>query len=707
MANARLTRTRLVAVAICLAFSVMVSASAHAASARSAGTSSGLTVVGGARSEQAVTLRRQLDGKLGGEVTLAIRSRHTGRIRVRYFPTGSVPPSDAGTVKLRGSRKAVSKKTTPLELLASLPANASPTNFMGVVELRLIRPGKAGGDPLELKVNGVGDPLAGVAIEPANVKFRSTSWWGPISQANSERTTIELRGPGVPGLLRQGFKTPTVEMLLHANDGRTVNASLDQFEATDDPAVVTALVTADGDLNPGKYSATLAISDLSAASPKLSVELQANHGFIWPLLAVLAGALIGGGIYLSSNLRRRKVLLRESVKNLLRRYKKKLRRLEGQKVDGKLPIWDLSDYLKDESGWYQVAWDALPELDGVKATWSSIYFARSDADLDEAARGVQELRAKVTRWLMAADSFSALTEVQHLNPVTATGDMLWSSTNTVRDTRSLLRRLREIEPADEESAKALCERLRRQARWHAALAHTWNMKGVLGRDISASTPGVYSDNDRKAYNGIDLETTDGAGTPEHTRSDDAQFALESKLDEIEATIKSTYKGDPRDLEPSGTQRAVLLGAMSAADADPGTVRDLLSEEPSGRIPASEVDTEEHPERMPATVAHVVWRDIGWSTAVALVTAAAYVPIFYGPTWGTLGDYGGAFAAGFLGKAVINWTALPLFQSLRPLATKPAGTKDTAEQAPSTSPDGASPTKSAVEEAGTKVVGTNP
>ena len=71
-------------------------------------------------------------------------------------------------------------------------------------------------------------------------------------------------------------------------------------------------------------------------------------------------------------------------------------------------------------------------------------------------------------------------------------------------------------------------------------------------------------------------------------------------------------------------------------------------------------------------------------AIALVSAAAYIPTFYTPTWGSWTDYVGAFAAGFLGKAAINWAALPLFQSLRP--AKAASTEVTA---PSSVPNTAS------------------
>jgi hypothetical protein len=69
--------------------------------------------------------------------------------------------------------------------------------------------------------------------------------------------------------------------------------------------------------------------------------------------------------------------------------------------------------------------------------------------------------------------------------------------------------------------------------------------------------------------------------------------------------------------------------------------------------------------IPAPVRAILRRDAIWTIAVALVTVAAYVPTLYGPSWGTLGDYAGAFAAGFLGKAVINWAALPAFRSLKP------------------------------------------
>ena len=34
----------------------------------------------------------------------------------------------------------------------------------------------------------------------------------------------------------------------------------------------------------------------------------------------------------------------------------------------------------------------------------------------------------------------------------------------------------------------------------------------------------------------------------------------------------------------------------------------------------------------------------WTLVIVFVSAAAYLPTLYGPTWGTLGDYGSAFVA---------------------------------------------------------------
>jgi hypothetical protein len=684
----------------------LVGAGAAAPNASSA--AHGLKLMGDTSAKQTVSLTRRTNGTLGGEINVAVRngSGATARVRASYLPTGSTSGDAAGTVRVAGSTKVPSQGTTPLELAVSLPRNSSPSNLKGVVELQLSRAGAPVGKPVELQVSGLGDPLAGVSLDPAKVEVHSTNQWGPIAglgpiaNHDSDNATVELRGPGVPDLFRQGVEPVSFDMLLRTTEGGELTASFTELKQTDDPNVAEATLAIRGDFDPGEYAASLPISDLSESSPKLSVDVQANHGFVWALLVVFIGAFIGGGIYFASNLRRRKLLLRECIKNLLRRYKRKLKALDKQRVDGRLPIWDLSDYLKDESTWYKVDWSALPELDGVEATWSSVYFARTNADLDDAATSVTDLRAKVTRWLRAAEAFGALTEVQQLDPVITTGEV-WASTKAVRDTRSLLRRLREIEPVDDASAETLLARVRNQARWHAALAHAWNMKGVLGRHMAAN-PSEYSANDHAAFKAMDLEALDKQGSPEHSRTDDTQFDLESSLDDFEDTIKATYKGKAGDLEPSGPRRAVLLGAMTVADVHAGGVRDLLGDEPADRLTGSEVGSEEHPERMPATIANVIRRDFAWTAIITVVTTAAYVPIFYGPTWGTVGDYASAFAAGFLGKAVVDWTALPLFQSLHPGARQA-----TAAAGAGTQPQGATAVDGVVAQAVASADGSPP
>jgi hypothetical protein len=78
-----------------------------------------------------------------------------------------------------------------------------------------------------------------------------------------------------------------------------------------------------------------------------------------------------------------------------------------------------------------------------------------------------------------------------------------------------------------------------------------------------------------------------------------------------------------------------------------------------------------PPRRSESLGWIIRRDFGWTVAIAVVTAAVYLLPFYGGTWGSLSDYGTAFAAGFLGKIGLQWAALPAFHTLR-LRRKQAG-----------------------------------
>jgi hypothetical protein len=681
-----------------------------------------VSFVAGSPAKRTVLLDRQSNGFLTGVLGVAITSgiRTRARLTLGYLPTDGVEPARAGTVSFVSAKAPVLQPAVPISvsLRFTLPANASPTNLDGLVRLQLQRQGKSVGKPLLLQVEGAADPLPGITVVPKSATVQYTSWGGPFSRGDSTSLRVQLRGPGLGALFSSGRALPQPQVPLRTSNDAQLKAQLEQLTQTGDPAVANGLLKITGELDPGSYSGTVALSDLSPAAPSLAVKVRARDGFISALLAAFIGALIGGFWYLASSRRRRKDLLKAYVLDLLDRYSKRLVSLKRGHGDAPVPVWKLDSYLGKPGRWYSVKWSSAPELDGVRGIWSTIFWARNDQDLDQASTMVSSFRQRLIRWLRVADAVSALREVDELQPNNPTNRRPWGESNTVRDTELLLLHLRSIEPPDDATTEVLLDRIKRQARWHADLARTWHMKSRVEAHASQH-PELY---EAGRLGDIDLEQMDQAASPEETRSDEKQFPSEQRLDHFQAELAEMYRGqDPGQLvmsEREGPPMAVALGQLSAEQVRPGTGATLALWAPSAAAgvtdlaetvpppPAHEAEAGKpaaahalpaaapgkrrrqpvrdaarravggltapvrraagRPDRVgqAGTIMRaVVRRDLLWTVMIALITTAAYIPVLYNSTWGSLGDYGSAFVAGFLGKIAINWGLLPAFQAL--------------------------------------------
>ena len=121
---------------------------------------------------------------------------------------------------------------------------------------------------------------------------------------------------------------------------------------------------------------------------------------------------------------------------------------------------------------------------------------------------------------------------------------------------------------------------------------------------------------------------------------------------------------------------MILGASTSAEVRAGDDPDVHLPAPVvAQQPAAASQPSPQPEGLARAASHTPgWirgltaQDLLWTLVIVLVSAAAYVPTFYGPSWGSLGDFGSAFVAGFVGKLVVNWAVLPAFASLTIRAT---------------------------------------
>jgi hypothetical protein len=653
---------------------VSVCASAAVASADS------LTVVNGDQTKQKITLEPGTNGQLAGNLKLVVHNNTESKARlvVHYYPSGDGNAATAGALRLAGVPPEIDAHAlSDLEFVASLPASSSPADLGGILELQL-EPHAATATPLNIAVEGIAPPLSGVAIVPATLPLHSVSWWGPLSRAHNAGARIELRGPGVPSLFRE---SPTLStfVLLRSGSGHEIHATLDAHAPKQGGAVAQGTVTVRGALTPGTYTTTVPLSDRTAGGPQLALSLKASDSFIWALLAVGLGAFIGGGVYLASKRKRRKDLLEHNLRDALTSYQR--RRAEFASAGGPLPLWNVTD-LGPEETWYDRKWTALPQIAGVQGIGAQIYWARDEADLETAQAAAVKVLERLARWLKIAqgEELSTLQAAAALKPADPPLGPRWTGTRTCFDSSLLLRRLRENEPPDDDTVRVLLERIVRQARWHALFAKVWHMRSTIAKDIGQNE-GRYTNIEKDALDAIDLAKLDSEAPHEDQRTADQQLALETQLEALKPRLVAIYKGPENleDLEVPGPHPAQLLGALTAEQARsvgtpyvrlPAEVAPITTDIAESPLLALRPPPKTPRDQLrgavtgaPGWLTALTVRDFLWSFVIVIATLCAYVPTFYGPSWGSLGDYGTAFLAGFLGKVVVNWAALPAFTSI--------------------------------------------
>jgi hypothetical protein len=624
-----------------------------------------LTVVNGQRTKM-VTLAEGSNGSLGGSLKLVARNEtdSSALVVAHYYPSGdgSTTTPDAFVLSAPKAPVAAPHALVDLTFVASLPTKSSPADLDGILQLEL--KGATPPAPLDITIEGKAPASSGVAIVPASLSIHSTNWLGPFSHANETRTGIQLRGPGVPLLFRQSSTLSTI-VLLRASDGHEIKAKLLASSPAQGGLLADGDVVVSGGLAPGNYAGSLPLSDLATGAPSLSIDVKSADSAIWAILAVGLGALAGGGIYLASNRKRRKDLLEAYLAGGLKEYQEKRDQLQKAAAPGPIPLWDLTGLGKEDE-WFKHTWRALPETRGVQGVSSEISWSRSEADLDVAEEGVKAILTRIGRWLQVADTYdlATLQQVAKLNPLSLGG--VWTRTRTVEDTGSLLRELREIEPDSDDATRALVHRVADQARWHAALATSWQMKSAVLQQI-AINPGDYGEPVVAAVEAVDLAKADSESTLA-TRTAQKQLELETTLDRWNKELFAIYKGPEMVL--SGPEPAVILGALTADAARPADELNV-SLLPVVAQPAAPADAEPVG-ATPKWIEAITVTDIIWSFVIVVIACAAYLPHFYNASWGTLGDYATAFIAGFLGNLAINWALLPIFTSISIRARKPPG-----------------------------------
>jgi hypothetical protein len=492
--------------------------------------------------------------------------------------------------------------------------------------------------PVSVSVSAVPSALDAVTVQPSTVVISDPD-------INDGDGTVDLVGPGVRQLLAaQGAVVPHVRLAGPEGD---VTATLGApTEDAADPDRATAKISLSSThLAPGKYVGVIPIWPLRADGPKLPVEVDVQHPWWTALLLLMVGTLIGGVAFRLAALARRRALLREVLDESLAAYK-------SARGIGDLASYDLDGLVEPAAGASK-----LSPRRGADAVRQSIAGARTSADLDQDAARVLDLVARMQRWLRIEPAARRLRDVAAASPTDAT----WRRTRVAQDTALLLMAARS-EPLDAAAADTLVSHLLRQARFQNRLLALW--RSLSGSARTTTLNALYRPT---------------VPPPEGALVVVPPTVLERTVadqDAIDANLDTALLGTP---VPHGTpglpNPAGPPGVSVAWDASPSffTGWATLDAKSFGQI-VSESRVTRRSYKL-----SVLWSEvcrISLPDALVLLGAVgigslAYFPTLYTDTWGSATDLATAFLAGLLGHVVVNWAALPAFQSLRLTSTSSA------------------------------------
>ena len=687
-------------VAVCAVALLAMAASASAED----GGDGGLEVVGGAeaRNVELQTCPTQSAGAepahtctktegrpyRGGELTVLVRNggSQTAELEVQYLRDRGGPPislpgsSEEEAFLLEDKRPTTTADLSleaearlPLSIGFALPVDESASALDGVVVVSA-----TGEKPLALPVKGEARSFEEVTVAPSTL---------PIDASDGDGV-ITLGGPELVEYLRS-YGGEETAATLYRDDGETAKATLtlptagEAGEGSAATSRVEAAVTLSGSPEAGKYTGKLALPGLPADSGTITIELQQHRScvssvliFIGMLALVLLGILLTGFATRIVTMASRRKLLTNVLSQTYDAFAYVVKRQDEHGNRLKIASWTLDDLLGEDPATEEEPKPQGERLQGLPALRESIETARSSADLDEDAERVLDMVARMQRWLRVEPLARQLALVAGFDPggglpkdseETEDGKtkeldaLMWHDSRTLRDTRALLEMARR-EPADAEKADDLVARLMFQIEWHRKMAAAWKAAREAEQHLKRSR-------EIRA-----LEKALGDESKVGTRDIGEQDGLSAQLQGVvEQHENDVHPRDIGDIE--GEEIDAKGGALGITpvvwQASPNLFTGWATlDGPSYGQLARRAATSSRARYMPGWDA--IGReagsfdraDAGWTLAILLFAAVTYGTTTYSENWGSAKDLATAFLAGSLGKATIDWAALPIFQSVR-------------------------------------------
>ncbi|HWM54140.1 MAG TPA: hypothetical protein VNO20_01950 [Solirubrobacterales bacterium] len=614
---------------------------------------------------------------IGGRATILLESKAKLALEASYVPDGGDAPirltKDSGWVFLSESSPSALEagQVAPLTIGFALDPGTSPTAIDGTLVLR--GTGETKGEPATavVPVSGTIRQFKQLSVQPKTLQMNSDKRKATVTLAGADLIEfLTFAGFGRPSavLSEEGGGTAEVELRLQ---------SPENVAATDHPDQAKAVVRLTSeDVSPGAYEGKLVISEFIPGAPETEIELSSGRCFLLLILLVVLGVLAGAVLTRLVSFAMRRQHLLEVLAQSTRPYELvrqsgptaswRLGDLVGAEVDpeaeGEGQGEDGSEEEEEGGGDEEEESDGL-RLHGVQGLIESIKTARSSADLDEDTDRVLDMVARLQRWIRVEPAARRLKQVdeeaqpESMLPLEEGKTKGWHESNARRDTRVLLE-FAQREPADAKAADDLVWRLLRQAEWHHAFAKAW--------DAAAGNA------DRLAkVAALDVEV--GKDSDVGSRRPEKQDMLDARLHLLAIEVLGSFPKTP-GLEKEPPKNAGITAVQWEASPNLFTGWATLDGQSYGQLARFTARGARRPGWPDAGVearAFIRPVDLFGTFNAVVIASFVYGMSEYSDTWGSTKDIATAVLAGVLGKVVIDWGALPIFQSIRLRAAKAA------------------------------------
>jgi hypothetical protein len=566
-------------------------------------------------------------------------SRNPNALTVRLLPPPTPPTLEIGrhdALQLR------------IRFQRTLPANGKPKAVSGSLIVAVT--GTATGGPLVVPVM-----LSEKAAPNTDLKFAQdkatislTRLFGPVSDFFPDCTKC-IAGESVDVGTR-GLTPATATATINSETGGSATLELERENGAGSHLSVTRLD------RHGSYDGKLVL-DPDAEKPRsLAVTVEARDFIVWPLGAILLGALLGAGVLKRHEVTRNRDLVQAMIQDSVNPYLVARKEPNGQEqrperfyLNGLLPT-DASPVYPEKSGCNNA---------GSLATVPNLYCKAAKLDgtqsLADLLPEVTDVTARFDRWRKVEAAIAALKRTLASLPNNSKHDCMR------RDVADVVVR-GNLEPDDDKTASDLVLVLHAEAAAAAAYRQA--------RDLYENhTTKDWRDEHKNVDPDKDLDGYEAAPTRTVANAEKVALTLLYKV----AALKEPSR-IPKDTDSSGQKKHTrdLMQTFGTREA----MSYLSSEDEevfatAQSIPPNNVDT-----RTPAQIRAQVRRS-DWTIFLisAVLTALVYLAGKYSADWGSWDDYLFAFAAGAVAPTVITWSLTPYSRSYRPQAAAtpaPAG-----------------------------------